>query len=103
MKTNYKWLYKMVLMANKNPNKKYYLDFLPTCLNANKDWDWDYEYSKTDTVRDFIEWTFEHDCSQKEIKRTCKILCKKICFYDEYIASAKNIIKRYKSKNEVEE
>ena len=101
MLTNYKWLYKMVLIANKNPNKKYYLDFSDDCLSANRDWDWLYESSKTYTVRDFIEWTFKHDCSKREVKKTCKQLCKNICFYDEHIALAKNITKRYKSKIEV--
>lgn len=98
MKTNYEWLYKMVLMVSKNPDKKYYLDFSPSnCLNINKDWDWDYEYSKTDAVMDFIKWTFTHDCSKREVKKTCKKLCENICFYDEYIELAKYITKRYKN------
>ncbi len=103
MITKYKWLYKLVLTANKKPNKKYYLDFSSSCLNANKDFDWFYEYSKTDKVIDFIKDSIEQKFSRKEIKKICKLFCKNICFYDEHIALAKNIIKRYKSKNEAEE
>jgi hypothetical protein len=98
MKINYKWLYKLVLIANKNPNKTYYLDFSSDCLNANRDFNWNYEDSKTNWVRKFIKDSIEQKFTRKEIKSFCKNSCKDICFYDEHISRAKYITKRYKEK-----
>lgn len=98
MKTNYKWLYKLVLMANRNPNKNYYMDFSADCLNANRDFDWIYETSKTNWIKEFIKDSIEQNFSKKDIKIMCKNFCIDICFYDEHIERAKYIIKKYKNE-----
>ena len=94
-----KWLYRMVMTAILNPDKKYYLGF-NACdlLSLSKDYDWNYECAKTDKVIDFIELAIKNNASKKDkraIKKVCKQLCKNICFYEEHISRAKYITKRY--------
>lgn len=94
-----KWLYKMVMIAILNPDKKYYLDFNAlNILSLSKDYDWNYECAKTDKVIEFIELAIKNNASKKDkkaVKRVCKQLCENICFYEEYVCRAKYITKKY--------
>lgn len=96
-----KEIYKLILIAVKNPDKDYYKRFdALNILSLAKDYDWHYECSKTDNITKFISSCIENKNTVKEVKKYMKQEgIKKLeayCFYDCFLQSARNIIKEYK-------
>lgn len=93
----YRWLYKLMRLAIKNPDKQYYLEFnAGEILNPHRDWDWNYEFAKTDKVAAMIESGFKYKPSRRSIKIVTKKFEDDYVFYDEHKAKALKIIKKYK-------
>ena len=93
----YKWLYKLMKIAIKNPDKKYYLEFnAGDILAPHRDWNWNYEFGKTDKVISMIESGFKYQPSRSAIKIVTKKFEDDYVFYEEHKTQALKIIKKYK-------
>ncbi len=87
---------KFILYARKHPEKKLHNRFTAShALNANADFDWWHESQKSDIVQKLctIEGT------RKQVICTWKYYKEKICYYDEFYALARRLLKEGRQKD----
>lgn len=92
---NARILLKFIKIARKNmPNTLYKKFDAFNILPNYQDWNWNYEDSKCEWIIRYIE--FPKGYPFKWIKKDFKKYINKMCYYDEFIDKAKQLIKEYK-------
>ena len=87
---------KMIRLARKHPTRPFYKSFTPLSVLPAGDWDWTFERVKCDFVISLIE---AKGVPWLDIKRAFKR--NRHVFYDCYVAKARVIVGKYKSKKEM--
>lgn len=88
-------IYKFIIFAQKHPEKELHLRFRATeALGANMDFDWFYEDQKTKLVQELCTINER----PKIIKKIWRHYKKEYCYYPEFYALAKRLLKQGKKR-----
>lgn len=89
-------IYKFILFARKHPEKELHLRFRATAaLGANMDFDWAYEGQKAEVVQKLCTV----DATPKVVKNTWRHYKNQLCYYHEFFALAKRLLREGKKKD----
>lgn len=84
---------KMIRIARKQPEQPFYKSFTPLSILPHGDWAWAIEQQKCEFIFALVE---EKDAPWRVIKKAFRK--SKCAFYPCHVAKAKQIVKKYKSR-----